>query len=64
MHLALMVDVETTVEQIAFIAHISHPANPMRDHLQVEVRHASITLDNRSPFHVRNGYHFDVIVTG
>ena len=62
-HLALMLDKETTVDQIAFIAHISHPANPLRDHQQVEVRHASIVLDNRSPFHVRDGYHFDVIVT-
>lgn len=62
-HLALMLDKETTVDQIAFIAHISHPANPLRDHQQVEVRHASIVLDNCSPFHVRDGYHFDVVVT-
>ena len=62
-HIALMLDKETTVDQIAFIAHISHPVNPLRDHQQVEVRHASIILENRAPFHVRDGYHFDVIVT-
>ena len=61
-HLALMVDVETTVRQLSFIADVNHPANPMNDRLQVEARHASITLDSRSPFHVRDGYHFDLIV--
>ena len=61
-HLAVMLDVETTVEQLSFIAHINHPANPMADHQQIEARHASIVLDSRSPFHVRNGYHFDIIV--
>lgn len=62
-YLAVMLDVETTVDQIAFVSHVSHPSNPLQHHQQVEVRHASIVLDNRSPFHVRNGYHFDVIVT-
>ena len=61
-HLAVMIDAETTVEQLSFIADIHHPSNPLANQQQVEARHASIILDDRSPFHVRDGYHFDLIV--
>ena len=61
-HLAVMIDVETSVRQLSFIADVHHPANALADQQQVEVRHASILLDDRSPFHVRDGYHFDLVV--
>ena len=61
-YVATMLDVETTIEQIAFRTHVVHPSNPRAQQFQVEVRHASVTLDSRSPFHVRNGYHFELVV--
>ena len=61
-YVATMLDAETTIEQIAFRTHVVHPANPRAQHFQVEVRHASVTLDSRSPFHVRDGYHFELVV--
>ena len=61
-YVATMLDAETTIEQIAFRTHVVHPSNPRAQQFQVEVRHASVTLDSRSPFHVRDGYHFELVV--
>lgn len=61
-HIAVMLDAETTVEQIAFVTNVVHPANPQSPYVQVEARHASVTLDDRAPFHVRDGYAFELVV--
>ena len=61
-HVAVLLDAETTIQQVAFVTHVVHPAIPDVHLSQVEVRHASVTLDTHAPFHVRDGYSFELVL--
>ena len=58
--LCVMLDVETSLEQLAFISGVTHPSNPDAPRMRIQATHGQATLQDDTTFPVRHGFWFDI----
>ena len=56
----VMLDYETTVEQLGFMSLIKHPSNPQANKYWIQAKHGEIIIPDDATFPVRHGYSFEL----
>ena len=57
-YFCIMLDYETSVEQLGFMSLIKHPSNPEADQYRTRASHGNIDIPEDATFPVRHGYSF------